>query len=92
LKTTEEAIKPTLDELQQTLKSLKNISDNIEEVTSDMKTLSGSVKDVGLTIKHVSGVVEDITSAVAINASGAKVGIKTGLMVLLNNLFSKKGG
>jgi len=81
-----------LEELQQTLKSLKGISDNLNDVTADMKTLSGSVRDVGLTIKHVSSVVEDVTSAVAAQACGVKAGIKTGLMVLLNNLFIRKGG
>jgi uncharacterized protein YoxC len=92
LKTTEESLKPTLEELQQTLKSLKNISDNINDVTADMKTLSGSVRDVGLNIKRVSGIVEDITSSVAVKASGVKAGLKTGFLVLLNNLFLKKGG
>ena len=92
LNTTEESLKPTLEELQQTLKSLKGISDNLNDVTADMKTLSGSVRDVGLNIKHVSDVVEDVTSSVAIQASGVKAGLKTGLLVLLNNLFFKKGG
>jgi uncharacterized protein YoxC len=92
LQTTEASIQPTLEELQLTLKSLRNISENLNEVTDDMKTLSGSVRDVGLTIKHVTGVVEDITSSVAVKAAGTKAGIKTGLMVLLNNLFLKKGG
>jgi uncharacterized protein YoxC len=92
LKTTEESVKPTLEELQQTLRSLRNISENLNDVTADMKSLSGSVREVGSTIKYVSGVVEEITSSVAVKVSGAKAGIKTGLMVLLHNLFLKKGG
>ena len=92
LKTTEESIKPTLDELQQTLRSLRNVSNDLNDVTTDIKTLSGSVRDVGLNIKHVSNIVEDITSSGYIKASGVKAGLKTGIMVLLNNLFSRKGG
>jgi uncharacterized protein YoxC len=92
LKTTEESIKPTLEELQQTLRSLRNVSNDLNDVTTDIKTLSGSVRDVGLNIKHVSNIVEDITSSGYIKVSGVKAGIKTGIMVLLNNLFSRKGG
>ena len=92
LKAREESIKPTLEELQQTLRSLRSVSNNLNDVTSDIKTLSGSIRGVGLNIKHVSDIVEDFTSSGYIKASGVKAGIKTGIMVLLNNLFSKKGG
>jgi len=92
LKTTEESLRPTLEELQLTLKSLRNVSDDINDVTADIKTLSGSVKDVGLNIRNVSNLVEELTSSTLIKATGLKAGIKTGLMVLLSNLFSKKGG
>lgn len=92
LKTREESLKPTLEELQQTLRSLRNVSNDLGDITSDIKTLSVSMRDVGLNIKRVSGVVEDFTSSGYIKASGVKAGIKTGLLVLLNNLFSRKGG
>lgn len=92
LRSREESLKPTLDELQQTLRSLRNVSDDLSEVTSDIKTLSGSLRDIGLNIKSVSNVIEDITSSSYIQASGVKAGLKTGILVLLNNLFSKKGG
>jgi uncharacterized protein YoxC len=92
LKTTEESLKPTLEELQLTLKSLRNISDDINEVTTDIKTFSGSVKDVGMNVRHVSNLVEGLTSSTFIKVTGLKAGIKAGLMVLLSNLFTKKGG
>jgi uncharacterized protein YoxC len=92
LKTSEESLKSTLDELQQTLRSLRSVSDDLNDVTSDIKTLSGSVRDVGLNIKSVSNMIEDITSSGYSKVSGVKAGIKTGIMVLLSNLFSKKGG
>jgi uncharacterized protein YoxC len=92
LKTSEESLKPTLEELQQTLKSLRSVSDDLNDVTSDVKTLSGSIRDVGLNIKSVTDMVEDVTSSGYVKVSGIKAGIKTGIMVLLSNLFSKKGG
>jgi uncharacterized protein YoxC len=92
LTTTEKSIKPTLEELQVTLKSMRNISDDINDVTADIKTFSGSVRDVGKNINNLSNLIEDVASSATVKASGLKVGISTALGVLLNNLFSKKGG
>ena len=92
LKTTEECIKPTLEEMQLTLKSLRRVSDDLNDVTADIKTLSGAARDVGRNIRHISNLVESVTLATAIKASGLKAGIKTGLEVLLGNLFSRIGG
>lgn len=92
LKTTEESIKHTMEELQQTLKSIRNISDNINDVTDDIKTFSGSVRNIGENISRVGQLIEGATSSTVIKASGLKVGTMTALSVLLNNIFSKKGG
>ncbi len=51
-----------------------------------------ALRDVGMNIKHVSDLVDGIISSTAIKTSGLKAGIKTGFMVLLNNLFLRKGG
>lgn len=92
LESTEGSLKTALDELQLTLRSLRNISDDINEVTTDIKTLSGSVRDVGRNIRHVSELVDETASLTAVKVSGLKAGMKAGLMVILSNLFSKKGG
>lgn len=92
LKTTEESIKPALEELQQTLKSIRNVSDDINVVTVDIKTFSGAMRDVGQNIKHVSNLIEDVTKSTTVKASGLKIGIRAALGVLLNNLISRKGG
>jgi uncharacterized protein YoxC len=92
LKTTEESIKPALEELQQTLKSIRNVSDDINVITVDIKTFSGTMRDVGQNIKHVSNLLEDITKSTTVKASGLKVGIRVALGVLLNNLILRKGG
>lgn len=92
LKTTEESIRPAMEELQQTLKSIRSISNDINDITDDIKTFSGSVRNIGENVSRVSKLIEDVTSLTVIKASGLKVGIRTALDVLLNNLFSKKGG
>jgi uncharacterized protein YoxC len=86
------SLKPVLEELQQTLKSLRSVSDELNDVTGDIKTFSGAVRDIGQNIRHVSNLIDDVTSSTIIKASGLRVGIRTALEVLLNNLFSKKGG
>lgn len=91
LKRTEESIEPTLEELQQTLKSLRSVSDELNDVTDDIKTFSGAVRDIGQNIRHVGNLIDDVTSSTIIKASGLRVGIRTALEVLLNNLL-KKGG
>ncbi|MEW6214783.1 MAG: DUF948 domain-containing protein [Nitrospirota bacterium] len=92
LKTMEVLTRPTLEELQQTLKSLRSVSGDIKDITGDIKTLSGAMKDTGQNIRHISGLIESVTSSTVIKASGLRAGIRTALEVLLNNLFSKKGG
>ncbi len=91
LKKTDESIKPTLEELQQTLKSLRSVSDELNDVTGDVKTFSGAVRDIGKNIRHVSNLIDDVTSSTIIRVSGLRVGVRTALGVLLNNLL-KKGG
>ncbi len=90
--TIENDLKITLEEIRETLKSIRNISENVNDITSDMKTLSGNVRDVGQNIKHVSSLVENVTSVTAVTASGLRAGIKAAMGVILNNLFSRKGG
>ncbi len=92
LNTTEESIKPAMEELQQTLKSIRNVSDSINDVTDDIKTFSVSVRNIGDNVSRVSKLIESVTLSTVIKASGLKVGIMTALDILLNNLFSKKGG
>lgn len=91
LKRTEGSLNSSLDELQQTLKSIRKVSDDVNDITSDIKTLSKSISEVGTNIKHVSGLVSNISNLALIKASGIKTGIKTGLSVLLKNIFTKKG-
>jgi len=94
--TTENSLKPTVAELQETLKSVKVLADSTMEITEDMKIFSGALKDAGKSVKHVSGdvervvnLVEGITSLASLETSSLKAGIKAGLWVLSKSLFKK---
>ena len=94
--TTENSLKPTVAELQETLRSVKVLADSTTEITEDMKIFSGALKDAGKSVKHVSGdvervvnLVEGITSLASLETSSLKAGIKAGLWVLSKSLFKK---
>ncbi len=93
IKTTESScapIKPTLEELQLTLKSVRDVTENINGVAEDVRELSSSVRDVGEKVKHVTEVVEGVTSLTAGRMSGLRAGINAAIEVLLKNLFTRK--
>jgi len=92
--TTENSLKPTVAELQETFKSFRNVADNATVVSGDIKVLSGALRDVGEDVKSVSGdikhltdFVDGITSSAVVEASGLKVGVKAGVWYFLKNLF-----
>ncbi|MGB9714907.1 MAG: DUF948 domain-containing protein [Thermodesulfovibrionales bacterium] len=95
LKTTEESIKETLNDLHEAIKSIKTVSDNIQDVTGDVKTFSRAIRDAGENVQRINTMVEKIKSSALIEASSLKVGLKTAFAVLtsnlLNNLFRKGG-
>jgi len=91
LRTQEDSLNTTLDELQQILKSLRSISNGVNEVTTDAKSFSKAVSGIGNNIQHASNILGDKTLLALIKASGLKVGIRTALAFLLNNLSLKKG-
>ena len=92
--TTENTLKPTVAELQETLKSVRNVADNVTVVSGDMKVLSGALRDIGENVKSVSGdikhltnFVDGVTSSAVVEASGLKAGVKAGMWYFLKNLF-----
>jgi uncharacterized protein YoxC len=95
--TMENSLKPTIVELQGTLKSVKHVANNVTTVSEDVKILSGSLREVGENVKrvsrdigHVVDFVDGITSSATVEASGLKAGIKAGLWYLVKNL-TKQG-
>jgi len=85
----ESSLKPTLDELPETIRSIRNIAENIAAVADDVKTLSGSVREVGENIRLTSGYIEEIASSSSVQVSGLRAGIRAGFNVLVNNLLTK---
>jgi uncharacterized protein YoxC len=92
--TTENSLKPTVAELQETLKSVRNVANNATVVSGDIKVLSGALRDVGENVKGVSGdikhlmdFVDGITSSVVVETSGLKAGVKAGVWYFLKNLL-----
>lgn len=92
IETTENSLKPTLEELQLTLRSVRKVSDDLNEVTEDIRRVSGSARDIGRNIEKISEVINEVGSETIIKVSGLRVGIRTALEVLLKNLFLGKGG
>ncbi|MGD1076534.1 MAG: DUF948 domain-containing protein [Thermodesulfovibrionales bacterium] len=90
LHTTECTLKPTIEELQQNLKSVRNVTDNLAKVTEDLTVISDSVRDVGEKVRLVSGVVEEVTSSAAIKVSGFRAGFRAAAEVLFRNLLTGK--
>jgi len=92
--TTENSLKPTVAELQETLKSVRNVANNATVVSGDIKVLSGALRDVGENVKSVSGdikhltdFVDGMTSSAVVEVSGLKAGVKAGAWCFLKNLF-----
>jgi uncharacterized protein YoxC len=92
--TTENSLKPTVAELQETLKSVRNVANNVTVVSEDMKLLSGALRDVGENVKRMSGdmkhlinFVDGMSSSAVVEASGLKAGVKAGFWFFLKNLF-----
>jgi uncharacterized protein YoxC len=94
--TTENSLKPTVAELQETLKVVRKVADNVTVLSEDMKILSGSLRDIGENVMrvsrdigHVVNFVDGITSSAAVEASGLKAGIKAGLWYFAKNLLKQ---
>ena len=85
----ESSLKPTLDELPETITSIRRIAENIAMVTDDVKTLSRSVREVWENIRLTRGYIEEIASSSSVQASGLRAGTKAGLYTLVNNLLTK---
>jgi len=92
--TTENSLRPTVAELQETLKSARNVADNVTVVSEDIKVLSGALRDIGENVKSVSkdiryltDFVDGVTSSAVVEASSLKAGVKAGTWYFIKNLF-----
>lgn len=85
LKTAETTIKPTMEELDETLKSLRNVSDQFGGVTEDVRQFSSAVSDVGGNIRDINKVIGILPA----RAAWISAGIKAALKVLAGNIIKK---
>jgi len=94
--TTERSIRPTLAELQETLKRVRIFTDNVNDAAENAKVFSDSLRGVGESVKslsenvkRVSRFVEEITSSTVVEASSLKAGVKAGLRGFIKNILKK---
>ena len=92
--TVENSFKPTVTELQETLRSVRNVADDITTISEDIRNFSGALRDVGENVKrvsaeieHLASFVDGITSSAVVEASGLKAGVKAGFWFFLKNLL-----
>jgi len=92
--TTENSLKPTVAELQETLRSVRNVADNATVMSADIKVLPRALRDIGENVKRVSGdvkhlvdFVDEMTSSAVVEASGLKAGVKAGAWYFIKNLY-----
>jgi uncharacterized protein YoxC len=90
LKRTVRMIKPSLEEFEQTMRNLRKITDDVNSVTDSIKTVSSGASNFVNDVRKMFDLLNDISSDTVVRLLGFKVGIRTALDVLLNNLFQRK--
>lgn len=90
LKRTVKMIKPSLEEFEKTMRNLRKITDDVNSVTESIKTVSSGASNFVNDVKKMLDLLNDISSDTVVRLLGFKVGLRTALDVLLNNLFQRK--
>lgn len=90
LKRTVKMIKPSLEEFEKTMRNLRKITDDVNSVTESIKTVSSGASNFVNDVKKMFDLLNDISSDTVVRLLGFKVGLRTALDVLLNNLIHRK--
>ncbi len=90
LKKTVNMIKPSLEEFEKTMKNLRKITDDVNSVTENIKAVSSGASNFVNDIRKMLDLLNDISSDTVVKLLGFKVGLRTALDVLLNNLIHRK--
>jgi uncharacterized protein YoxC len=85
LKTTDQRLKPVLEETEKTLKSIRRVSDDIATVSGSVREVSGAVLDVATNVQAISMLIGDLKDQISLRALGIKAGVQTALGVLLKH-------
>jgi len=83
--TTEESLKPVLEETEKTLKSVRTVTDNIGAVTGDIREVTEAASEVADNIRAVSMIVTDVREQVSLKTHGVMAGIQAALGVLMKH-------
>jgi uncharacterized protein YoxC len=85
VRTTDQRLKPVLEETEKTLKSIRRVSDDIGAVSGSVREVSGAVSDVAVNVQAISMLVGDLKDEISLRALGIKAGVQTALGVLLKH-------
>ncbi|HMK60212.1 MAG TPA: DUF948 domain-containing protein [Dissulfurispiraceae bacterium] len=85
IRTTDNRIKPVLEETELTLKSVRIITDDIGAVTGSVKEVSEAVSDVATNVRAVSMIMGDVREQVSLRTNGVMAGIQAALGVLMKH-------
>lgn len=92
LKRTVKMIRPSVEEFEKTMKNLRRITDDVNSVTDNIKTISSGASNFVGDIRKIFCLLNDISSDTVVRLLGFKIGLRTAIDVLLNNLFQQKEG
>lgn len=84
-RTTDERLKPVLEETEKTMKSIRAVSDNIGAVAGNIREVTEAASDVAENIRAVSMIVGDIREQVSVRTHGIMAGIQAALGVLMKH-------
>ncbi len=84
-RTTDERLRPVLEETEKTMKSIRNVSDNIGAVTEDIREVSEAATDVAANIRAVSMIIGDMRDQVSLRAQGIRAGVQAALGALMKH-------
>jgi uncharacterized protein YoxC len=85
VRTTDQRLKPVLEETEKTLKSIRQVSEDIAAVSGSVREVSGAVSDVAANVQAISMLIGDLKDQVSLRALGIKAGVQTALGVLLKH-------
>jgi uncharacterized protein YoxC len=83
IKTTDQRLKPVLDETELTLKSIRTITDDVGAVTGNIRNVSEAVSDVADNVRAISMIIGDVREQFSVRTRGVMAGIQTALSVLM---------
>lgn len=84
-RTTDEKLRPLIEETEKTMMSIRVIADDVGAVTGSVREVSEAVSDVAANIHAVSMLIGEAREQLSLRALGIKAGVQTALSVLLKH-------